>query len=56
MKMWLHFASMPQRGQQEKMVLLEQGSCKEAAGTRPYLLTHDFVELRLQQKRKTAGP
>lgn len=34
----------------------EGGAVKRQQGLWPYLLTHDFIELGLQQKRKTAGP
>lgn len=56
--MWLHFASASGReASREKMVLPgEGGAVKRQQGLRPYLLTHDFIELGLQQKQKTAGP
>lgn len=58
MKMWLHFASASGReASREKMVLPGAGGAvKRQQEPRPYLLTHDFIELGLQQKRKTEGP
>lgn len=58
MKTWLHFASASGReASREKMVLPGAGGAvKRRQGLWLYLLTHDFVELGLQQKRKTAGP
>lgn len=59
MKMWLHFASASGREASREMVLPGAGGELLRGGrgsVRPYLLTRDFIELRLQQKRKTAGP